>query len=263
MEVIKSIRYFICVFFIKFSFPSILFVLNNQSVLFTACSFYEKNGIETDVDATQFIRIREDMRIGDEVMNIRAYPRQRVILRNSDSIGDRRYFKLKDINNTHIQVLLDKSIDDLVDRDVPQNILKFKIECSGRDEQQDLTSQMTVNVYVEDVNDHAPKFANLPYTIYVDESTPIGTTIFKHIAAFDRDKPNTPNSDVQFTIQSKDYDTRGSHFMLESPHRPHVILRRQLDFDEGKRMFEIPVVASVSIYVCLEIYVFNLFTTKN
>lgn len=97
-----------------------------------------------------------------------------------------------------------------------------------------------------DVNDHAPKFANLPYTVYVDEATPIGTTIFQQISAFDRDKPNTPNSDVQFAMQSLDYDPGGMHFGLESAHRPHVVLRRQLDFDEGKRMFEIPIVASVS-----------------
>lgn len=98
-----------------------------------------------------------------------------------------------------------------------------------------------------DVNDHAPKFANLPYTVYVDEATPIGTTIFQQISAFDRDKPNTPNSDVQFAMQSLDYDPGGMHFALESAHRPHVVLRRQLDFDEGKRMFEIPIVASVNI----------------
>lgn len=45
---------------------------------------------------------------------------------------DYKYFKIKDINETTFQVLLNKSIDDLVDRDVPQNLLKFKIECSSK-----------------------------------------------------------------------------------------------------------------------------------
>lgn len=104
---------------------------------------------------------------------------------------------------------------------------------------------MTVTVYIEDVNDHTPKFLNLPYTVYVDEATPIGTAIYQQVAAFDRDKPNTPNSDVQYTMGVQDHDPGGPFFALESPHRPSVILRRQLDFDEGKRMFEIPIVASV------------------
>lgn len=199
-------------------------------------------------DDTQFIRIREDMRIGDEVLNVRAYPRQRVTIKGTENAADRRYFRLHEANNTNVQVLLDKSIDDLVDRDVPQNVLKFKIECVSKaaGSRLDELAQLTVNVYIEDINDHQPKFANLPYTVYVDESTPIGTTIFQQISAFDRDKPNTPNSDVQYAMQSLDYDPGGMHFALESPHRPHVILRRQLDFDEGKRMFEIPIVASVS-----------------
>lgn len=110
------------------------------------------------------------------------------------------------------------------------------------------TSFLTVTVYIEDINDHTPKFLNLPYTVYVDEATPVGTAIYQQVAAFDRDKPNTPNSDVQYTMGDEEHDPGGSYFSLESPHRPSVILRRQLDFDEGKRMFEIPIIASVSIF---------------
>lgn len=107
------------------------------------------------------------------------------------------------------------------------------------------TSYLTVTVYIEDINDHSPKFLNLPYTVYVDESTPVGTAIYQQVAAFDRDKPNTPNSDVQYTMGVEEHDPGGTFFALESPHRPSVILRRQLDFDEGKRMFEIPIIATV------------------
>lgn len=199
------------------------------------------------MESTKFIRIREDIRIGDEVLNMRAYPRNSVYIKGTgESAADKRYFKLKEYNNTHIQVLLDKSIDELVDRDVPQNVLKFKIECTSKAGRNEETSYLTVNVYVEDVNDHAPKFKNLPYQVYVDESTSVGTTIFTQITAFDRDKPNTPNSDVQYSIKMPENESGSPHFSLESPHRPHVILRRQLDFDEGKRMFEIPIVATVS-----------------
>lgn len=215
-----------------------LFLLN-----IAGCVFYDKNGIESELETTKFIRIREDLEVGGDILNVRAYPRKSVIIKGTnENKDDVRYFKLKTVNETNIQVLLDRSIDDLVDRDVPQNVLKFKIECMSKSGRVEETSYLTVNVYIEDINDHAPKFENLPYQVYVDESTAVGAKIFTGISAFDRDKPHTPNSDVQYSIELPEHD---AHFTLESPHRPHVILRRQLDFDEGKRMFEIPIVATV------------------
>lgn len=100
-------------------------------------------------------------------------------------------------------------------------------------------------MYIEDINDHYPIFENTPYFVSVDESTPIGTTIFQGISAFDRDKPNTPNSDVQFILGHDGATSGGSYFSLETPHRPSVVLRRHLDYDEGVRKFEIPVYATV------------------
>lgn len=104
---------------------------------------------------------------------------------------------------------------------------------------------MAVTVYIEDINDHYPQFQNIPYEVIVDESTPIGTTIFQGISAFDRDKPNTPNSDVQFSLGAEN-SPGGPYFALESPHRPSVVLRRQLDYDDGIRHFSVPIVASVN-----------------
>lgn len=76
-----------------------------------------------------------------------------------------------------------------------------------------------------DVNDHAPEFQNVPYQLEVDEVswplglpktsssqethptnvlisqlTPVGLTIFRSIQAIDRDKPNTANSDITYSI---------------------------------------------------------------
>lgn len=215
----------------------------------TACTFYGKSDSETELESTKFIRIREDVRIGDEVVSLRAFPRTAINIKGTgDSANDKKYFKLKEYNDTHVQVLLDKSINELVDRDVPQNVLKFKIECTNKNGRYEESSFLTINVYVEDVNDHSPKFRNLPYQVYVDESTSVGTTIFTDITAHDRDKPNTPNSDVQYSIQAPENDIGSPYFSLESPHRPHIILRRQLDFDEGKRIFEIPIVATVCMH---------------
>lgn len=104
------------------------FILN----IFLGCFFYSKRGHDSETaEGVRFIRVREDMPIGSEVLSLKAYPRSMVKLKGVDRSLDYRYFKLRELNDTFIQVLLDKSLDDLVDRDVPQNLLKFKIECSS------------------------------------------------------------------------------------------------------------------------------------
>lgn len=165
-----------------------------------------------------------------------------------DRGGDQNYFRLRETNSTTIQVLLEKSLEDLVDRDTPQNLLKFKILCSSSNSRnEDQSSFMTVTVYIEDINDHFPTFLNLPYQVEIDELTPVGSTVFQNILAFDRDKPNTPNSDIQYSLGVQDSANGGAGFFaLESPHRPTVLLRKALDFDEGVRQFDLQIVASVS-----------------
>lgn len=75
------------------------------------------------------------MHIGTDVLTLRAYPRSSIKIKGVDRTLDYRFFKIKEINETYVQVLLDKSLNDLVDRDVPQNLLKFKIECASREGQ--------------------------------------------------------------------------------------------------------------------------------
>lgn len=69
-----------------------------------------------------------------------------------------------------------------------------------------------------------------------------GLTIFKGIRAFDRDKPNTPNSDVHYSITAGDELGR---FTLESSHKPALILAKPLDFDNGDKEFLLVITASV------------------
>lgn len=81
------------------------------------------------------MRVREDIHVGADVLTLRAFPRDRIKIKGIDRSHDHKYFKLREINETYVQVLLEKSIDDLVDRDSPQNLLKFRIECASKNDE--------------------------------------------------------------------------------------------------------------------------------
>ena len=56
-----------------------------------------------------------------------------------------------------------------------------------------LTSTGTLNIIVEDVNDHAPTFENIEYSLSVEENVKVGTFVANILAEDDDD---TPNADV-------------------------------------------------------------------
>ncbi|KAJ8919177.1 hypothetical protein NQ315_012163 [Exocentrus adspersus] len=206
--------------------------------LYTAsnrCQFYPQG------EYLRFVRVPENLKVGEEVLKIDVYPRNNLNLQPVDKDEDVHYFTYRDLNRTTVSLLLAKSLEDLVDNDNPRNVLKFKVSCDYDDGEDTITSSLSVTVYVEDINDHAPIFEGAPYNIAVDELTPVGLTIFRGIRATDHDKPNTPNSDVQYAIIAG--NERGK-FALESSHQAFLILRRSLDYDTGDRDFLLTVTAS-------------------
>lgn len=50
-----------------------------------------------------------------------------------DQNEDVNYFTFRDLNKTTVAVLLAKSLEDLVDRNTPRNVLKFKLSCEFHD----------------------------------------------------------------------------------------------------------------------------------
>jgi hypothetical protein len=63
---------------------------------------------------------------------IRTTNRKSVELRAIDrSSKDDKYFRLREVNSTRIQIILRESLDELVDSDTPHSILKFKIQCNS------------------------------------------------------------------------------------------------------------------------------------
>lgn len=98
------------------------------------------------------------MTVGSDILTLKAYPRydlfrnkfhtknlikkinfrDSIIIKGLDRSMDHTFFQIKEVNETTIQIQLNKTLDDLVDRDTPHNLLKFKIHCSsinGRNEE--------------------------------------------------------------------------------------------------------------------------------
>ncbi|XP_053686645.1 cadherin-89D-like [Sabethes cyaneus] len=221
------------------------FLYRQQMSSSIACKLYSKSNLRTKSDGVQFLRLKEDFPVGGEIVSLYAYPRNSILIARTENSSDSEYFRLKEVNSTVVSVILNRSLDDLVDSDNPQSILKFSVFCSGTAIKQDNQSSFfTITVYIEDINDNDPEFINLPYAITLDESTPIETVVFNRIKAIDRDKPNTPNSDIEYAIAPKQLKSGDFPFRLESSKRPKLILQRPLDFDSGQRSLSVLVIAN-------------------
>lgn len=99
-----------------------------------SCVFHSLDGAATESEGVRFIRLREDAQVGKEILRVQAYPRSSVALKGADASADHKYFNLTEYNSTTLVVSLARSLERLVDRDVPRNLLKFRILCSGRNE---------------------------------------------------------------------------------------------------------------------------------
>ncbi|XP_021693940.1 cadherin-89D isoform X1 [Aedes aegypti] len=225
----------------------LLFLLFFNTASSEACKLYSKSNLRTKSDGVQFLRLKEDFPVGGEIVSLYAYPRNSILIARTENSSDGEYFRLKEVNSTAVSVILNRSLDQLVDSDNPQSILKFSVFCSGTTmamKQDNQSSFFTITVYVEDINDNDPEFINLPYAITLDESTPIETVVFNRIKAIDRDKPNTPNSDIEYAIAPKQLKSGDFPFRLESSQKPKLILQRPLDYDTGLHSMSVLVIAS-------------------
>ncbi len=93
-------------------------------------------------------------------------------------------------------------------------------------------ASLLLTVYVEDENDHSPQFMNGPYEVSIDELTPVGLPILNGIVAVDGDKPNTPNSDVTYSIVA---GNEHGLFALQASQTASLVLAGPLDYDRGPK----------------------------
>ncbi|OQR74463.1 cadherin-89D-like, partial [Tropilaelaps mercedesae] len=197
------------------------------------CQFYPLG------ENRRFERVSENIGVGEEVFRAEVHPRSQLRLDAVDnSLSDINFFEVSDVDDKSVSIKVAKSLEDLVDRPDPQSVLKFKLTCKGPSGSEE--AFLPVTVYVQDVNDHAPEFQNTPYHLEVDELTPVGLTIFRGIHAVDRDKPNTPNSDVTYSIVG---GNDNASFALSDPLEGIVVINKPLDYDHGTRVYKLQIQA--------------------
>ncbi|XP_028050780.1 cadherin-99C isoform X1 [Monomorium pharaonis] len=120
----------------------------------------------------------------------------------------------------------------------------FQLSCTVKSTNK--KRMIPVIVRVSDINDNAPKFINTPYETTVPELTPVGSTIFKNIDAFDADAG--VNGIVEYSIAPGDgsriegvgrnrittVDGYG-YFSINLPHQGQVTVNRTLDYEKTQR----------------------------
>ncbi|XP_012259272.2 cadherin-89D isoform X2 [Athalia rosae] len=202
----------------------------------SGCQFYPVG------EYLKFVRLPENLPRGHEILTLEVHPRKHIAIMPVDKEQDAKYFTYKEVNRTHVAVVLAHSLADIDDAETSRNLLKFRVSCDGiGNGNSQVTSHLSVTVYVENVNNHSPLFLDAPYHATIDELTPVGRTIFRGIRAVDKDKPNTPNSEVHYAIVRGNEEGK---FSLEAGHRAELVLRKQLDYDAGDHEFTLTVMAS-------------------
>ncbi|XP_035703696.1 cadherin-89D isoform X2 [Folsomia candida] len=221
------------------TFPIILLmmILAAESVHFTkGCQFLPMG------EYLRFVRVPENLVVGEKIMTLEVLQKHNLTLESIDKGDDAKYFALSESSSQEVDLLLARSLENIVDNDSPQNILKFRIVCYPSSGSDRTPSFLQFTAYIEDLNDHAPIFLHGPnYFVSVDELTPVGLTVFRGIRATDLDKPNTGNSDVHFSIVDGNDDGK---FGLESSQNPALVVKKSLDYDAGDREFKLKIMAS-------------------
>ncbi|XP_041364216.1 cadherin-99C-like [Gigantopelta aegis] len=86
-------------------------------------------------------------------------------------------------------------------------------------------------VLIADVNDNAPQFLMAPYSVSVNELTPVGTTLFRGIKATDKDYGD--NKNIVFSILSGDgtLSDGSNKFLIGGPMSGLITINQVLDFE--------------------------------
>ncbi|KAH3869731.1 hypothetical protein DPMN_032900, partial [Dreissena polymorpha] len=111
----------------------------------------------------------------------------------------------------------------------------YQLRFNIRDSEENTVTTPNVYIQVNDVNDNAPEFKNLPYRWDIDEKPFNATAIYMNIGAEDRDSGN--NSKLSYSMKPNTKSNSSiaeynNHFNID-PDTGRVHLLKELDYEEN------------------------------
>ncbi|KAG8195587.1 hypothetical protein JTE90_002207 [Oedothorax gibbosus] len=119
-----------------------------------------------------------------------------------------------------------------IDRDNGE-LTMVRLQISCQDTTSEIQRNIPVVIRIGDLNDNPPIFKSNNYETIVSELTPIGTTIFRDLAATDADSDS--NGLVEYSTAPGDSTEKDGYpfFSINLPHQGLVTVQRTLDFERS------------------------------
>ncbi|XP_066524888.1 protocadherin alpha-8-like [Hoplias malabaricus] len=155
------------------------------------------------------------------------------------SLSEDMPFKLVPSSHENVYSLV---TDSVLDR---ESTSEYEIKLQARDAGvPPLSSVKTITVHVSDVNDNSPKFSLSPYTFYVTENNPPGSSLFS-VSASDRDTHE--NAAITYEILRENSEENNKHmsFININPETGVIHALKSFDF-ESVKWFQFHVLATDS-----------------
>ena len=116
MTLNQNSQTFLSIFTILFLSPSV-----------PACQFHGEHA------SGKFSRVREDLPLGSEIFRVSAHPRQHFNIQTLDGARADGYFAFREVDRHRVAIVLQRSLQELVDQSAPTNSLQFRLACRGQD----------------------------------------------------------------------------------------------------------------------------------
>ncbi|XP_061181977.1 cadherin-99C-like isoform X2 [Saccostrea echinata] len=120
--------------------------------------------------------------------------------------------------------------------------IEFQLSCRSLKDPRQLKFFL-MQLEIRDINDNAPIFRNAPYSASVDESAPVGTTVYSGITATDLDAGS--NKEIEYAIVPGDgsINDGSTRFALPISSRGEIVVSTYLDF-ESVQSYNLTITAS-------------------
>ncbi|XP_055346286.1 protocadherin Fat 1-like [Paramacrobiotus metropolitanus] len=196
------------------------------------CLFYNPN--TTEIFTSAFLSVPEDVPTGKVIAQVDAKIVFRITLVPTDNDIVTKLFTVVVRNNVSVEIRTQEKLTSLLPH---IKDLNFQLQCTGPSGS---FTTLPFIITVIDINDHAPVFYDYPYEAHISEFHGVGLTVLEGVTAFDKDLPNTANTEIQYAITG---GNELQYFGVPNPLEGTIILQRKLDYESGPHIFRLNITA--------------------